>query len=292
MLIGHKQIFERLKSEADAGVLHPAQIFLGPRQIGKSKVALLLATHMQCPDESNVVLRKQIAEGADADTLIFADDGEILPITTARAIVARAAQSHARPNLIFIIENIGRMLIDSMNTLLKVLEEPGEGVFFFLTAENDDDIIPTIRSRSKISNFYPVPDADMLSACAENPYREELVRFAMGRPGKLMRLTEDPEYLNSHREMYSIVNKFFESPSLPYVFEMERKFEDKKLLADFLDILLIRSRAVLLSGERGGALEHLDFTDMIPAIEKAKSDIIAYVNPKLVIENLLIPFVP
>ena len=247
---------------------------------------------MQCPDESNVVLRKQIAEGSDADTIIFADDGEVLPIEKLRAIVARAAQSHARPNLIFIIEKIGRMAPGSMNTLLKVLEEPNEGVFFFLTAESDDDIIPTVRSRSKISTFYPVPDADMLRACAENPYRDELVRFAMGRPGKLTRLTEYTEYLSSHREMYAIVNKFFESPSLPRVFEMERKFEDKKLLHDFLDILLIRSRAVLLSGERGDALEHLDFTDMIPAIEKAKSDIIAYVNPKLVIENLLIPFVP
>lgn len=292
MLIGHKQIFDRLKAEADSGFLHPSQVFLGPRQIGKSKVALLLAMHMQCPDENQIIARKQIAEGADADTIIFADDGEVLPIEKIRALIARTAQSHTRPNLIVIIENIGRMRIETMNTLLKPLEEPGEGVFFFMTAENDDDIIPTIRSRSRITNFYPVPDADILAACAENPYRDELVRFAMGRPGKLMRLTEDAEYFNSQREMYSIVNKFIENPTLPQVFEMERKFEDKKSVADLLDILLIRSRAIMLSAQRGTALEHLDFTDMIPKIENAKSDIISNVNLKLVFENLLIPFVP
>lgn len=292
MLIGHKQIFERLKAEADSGRLHPAQIFSGPRHIGKSKIALLLATHMQCPDEGEVIARKRIAEGTDADTIICADDGEVLPIERVRWLIAKAAQSHTGRHLIFIIENIGRMRIETMNALLKTLEEPGEGIFFFMTAENDDDIIPTVRSRSRVTNFYPVPDAEMLAACAENLYREELVRFAMGRPGKLMRLTEDAEYFSAHREMYAIVNKFFENPTLPQVFEIERKFEDKKAAADFLDILLIRARAMMLSGQRGAALEHLDPTETIPAVENAKSDIIANVNLKLVLENLLIPFVP
>ncbi len=298
MLIGHKKILERLKIEASAKTLHHAQIFLGPKGVGKSKVALMLAMHMQCPDESQIVLRKQIAEGADFDTIICADDDEVLPIEKIRELIGRIGQSHTKPHLIFIIENIGRMRIESMNALLKTLEEPPMDTYFFMTAENESDIIPTIRSRSKIVNFQSVPEKEIYEACRDNAYHEELVKFAVGKPGKLMRLMNDQEYFELHRSMFSDLNRFLERPNLPAIFEMVRKYEIKsdskktKLAAkEFLDLLITRVRSIMLSGEISPALSHLDFTEVVDRIEIAKSDIMGNVNVKLVLENLLIPFV-
>jgi len=292
MLIGHKKILERLLIDAAEGRLHHSQIFLGPKSIGKSKVALMLAMHMQCPDESQIVLRKQIAEGADFDTIICADDDEVLPIEKIRELIGRIGQSHTKPNLIFIIENIGRMKIESMNALLKTLEEPPENTYFFMTAENESDIIPTIRSRSKIVNFQSVPEKEIYEACRDNAYHEELVKFAVGKPGKLMRLMNDQEYFEAHRAMYSDLNRFFERPNLPAVFEIVRKYENKLAAKEFLDLLITRVRALLLSGEITPVIAHLDFTEVVEKIEIAKSDIMGNVNVKLVLENLLIPFVP
>ena len=39
-------------------------------------------------------------------------------------------------------------------------------------------------------------------------------------------------------------------------------------------------------------LKHLDFTEMLENIEKAKEDLERNVNKRLVLENLFIPFVP
>ncbi len=292
MLIGHKQIFERLKAEVNAGTLHHSQIFLGPKSVGKSKVALMLAMQMQCPDESQIVLRKQIAEGADFDTIIFADDGEVLPIEKIRELIGRIGQSHTKPNLIFIIESIGRMKVEAMNALLKTLEEPPRDTYFFMTAENESDIIPTIRSRSKIVNFQSVPEKEIFEACHDNAYREELVKFSLGRPGKLMKLMNDQEYFEMYRETYLSLNRFFERPTLPQVFEIVRKYENKSAAKEFLDLLITRVRSLLLSGEVNPSFSHLDFTRVADDIEIAKGDIMGNVNVKLVLENLLIPLVP
>lgn len=292
MLIGHKQIFEKLCGRSERGSLHHAQIFLGPKHVGKSKVALLLAMQMQCPDESQVILRKQIADGADSDTVFFHDDGEVLEIEKVRGIVARSSITHVKPYLIFVIENIGRMKIEAMNVLLKTLEEPFDCVYFFMTANREEDIIPTIRSRAHVTNFYTVPNPEILSACKESVYAAELVNFSLGRPGKLLRLMEDMTYFNLHREMYAEVNRFLENPTLIGAFEIIKKYADKNIKEELLDLLLSRSRSLALTNEASSpALAHLDFTVVAEEIEKAKDDIMGNVNSKLVLENLLIPFV-
>lgn len=297
MLIGHQKIISELKADADAGLLHHAQIFLGPEHVGKSKVALLLAMHMQCPDESQVILRKHIAEGADPDTIFFHDDGEVLEIEKIRGLIARSSVSHTGRNLIFVIENIGRMKDAAMNALLKTLEEPREGVFFFMTANREQNILETIRSRSRIVKFSTVPDAEILAAFPGDVYAPELALFAIGRPGVFMRLREDKDEFEKYRQMYADVNVFLENPTLPGVFEMVRKYEGKN---ELLDLLLMRSRFYLLREHAGAhssasaippALVHLDFSKVCEDVENAKNDIMANVNAKLVLENLLIPFV-
>lgn len=293
MLIGHKSIFDKLKADARAGRLQHAQLFVGPEHVGKSKIALKLAMEMQCPNESEIVTRKLIASGADSDTLLFFDDGEVLPIENIRGIVSRSDLTHVRPYFIVVIENIGRMKVESMNALLKTLEEPPDGTVFFLTANREEDILPTIKSRCQISYFHTVGDSVLLEACADKPFARELVMFAMGRPGKLMRLIDDNEYFQAHKEMHSLIKYFLEAPSISSMFELIRLLEKSELSHEMLDILLHRIRTLALTGGRGQnspALEHMDFTVIMDNIERTKQDLGKNVNKRLLLENLLIPF--
>jgi len=292
MLIGHSKIYERLLEDAKAGRLHHAQLFLGPKHVGKTRVALKLAMHLQCPDDSQIVIRKQIIEGADADTLLFLDDGEVIPIEKIRQMIARTGLTHLRPYLIVIIENIGRMKIETMNALLKTLEEPPPGVLFFLTANKEEDIIPTIRSRVQVSNFSTVSDKNLMEVCKEKPFANEIVMFALGRPGKLLRLMEDPEYFAAHQQMYYNLNGFLENPSTSAVFSLLREYEKNELLQEMLDILLHRIRTYALSGKSEPMLAHLDFTLVLEEIESVKYDLKRQVNKRLLLENLLLPFAP
>ena len=211
MLYGHSALFADLKARGEAGQLSHANLFVGPAHVGKTKIATLLSVGLQGA-EDQVILKKQIMEGANADTLLFLDNGEGLSIEEVRSIVERASQSHSYPYLIFVIENIGRMKVEAANALLKTLEEPGEGVIFFLTANAEDDVLPTIRSRCSMTNFQTVPETELKQMIDGHVFEEQLLFFAMGRPGKLRRLLDEPAYLEAHQTMLQDVLKFLENP--------------------------------------------------------------------------------
>ena len=291
MLIGHDKIFERLKADAESGTLHHAHLFIGPQHVGKTKLALSLAVHMQGA-KGNVIAKKQILEGADADTILFLDDGETLPIKSVREIVARTGQTHNKAFLVFVIENIGRMRPEAMNALLKTLEEPPPGVVFFLTANNDSVVLPTIRSRCNVTNFHTVSDAIMRGACQENVNEEQLVMFAMGRPGKLRRLMDEADYFAAHQEINHDLSQCLEDPTTHRAFNLVRKYEKHALRAEMLDIFLHRIRTFALAQKSPLVLQHLDFSDLMDTIEQAKRELEQNVNARLLLEHLFLALVP
>ena len=291
MLIGHASIFERLKKDLDAGRFHHAQLFVGPQHVGKTHAALQLAIHMQEADE-NVIARKHILEGVDPDTLLFLDKGEVLPIKTVREIIERSTQSHHKPYLIVVIENIGRLKVESMNALLKTLEEPRPGVVFFLTANREEDILPTIRSRCHVTHFQTVPESELEAACDGHVYTAPLMHYAMGRPGKLHQLMHDSELFTVHQEIHQDVKQFLENPDTHAAFAMARKYEKHDQRQALLDILLHSLRGQMIRQDWPLVLNHLDPTVILDTIERSKRELSHNVNAKLLLENLLLPFAP
>lgn len=272
-MIGHQTILTDLKTLGAEGRLHHAQLFIGPEHVGKTKTALLLSVFLQGA-EDQVILKKQILEGANSDTVLFLDAGEGLSIEEVRGIVERASQSHQYPYLIFVIENIGRMKVEAANALLKTLEEPGKDVFFFLTANNEDDVLPTVKSRCHSTYFQTVPEGDLKTMIDGHVFEEQLLFFAMGRPGKLKRLMDEPEYFAAHQATLQDVLKFLENPRVGGVFDLVRKYEGSELRGEMLDILLQRTRT----------------WGLMDRVEESKRLLKQNVNAKLVLENLLLTF--
>ncbi|HAU30218.1 MAG: polymerase III subunit delta protein [candidate division TM6 bacterium GW2011_GWF2_43_17] len=62
------------------------------------------------------------------------------------ALLAETKQQQLKP-LLFVITNAELLQEQAANSLLKVLEEPPHNVFFILTTTNEQQILPTIRSR-------------------------------------------------------------------------------------------------------------------------------------------------
>ena len=88
----------------------------------------------------------------------------------------------------------------SANALLKMMEEPPEGVVFILTVRRQDDLMPTIRSRVVEYRIRPLDTA----ICAEEAVRrlpaldrekaESLSELFGGRLGLVLRAAEDQKY--------------------------------------------------------------------------------------------------
>lgn len=56
---------------------------------------------------------------------------------------------------IYIIENIEYATKEAMNTLLKMLEEPTDGIYALFTAKNTNRVLPTILSRCQVIDIKP-----------------------------------------------------------------------------------------------------------------------------------------
>ena len=65
-----------------------------------------------------------------------------------------------------LLYHVERMNEESANALLKVMEEPPEGVLFLLTADSLASVLPTIRSRCISFAVAPVSPADCTRYCA------------------------------------------------------------------------------------------------------------------------------
>lgn len=293
MVVGNQKIQERIVADAIANHLHHAHLFLGPEQVGKTAMALTLAVQLQArmgSDVESLLLKRHILSGLDADTLLFLDHGEPLPIEKIRELLERLGQGHHRPYLIVVLENLARLRTEAVNALLKTLEEPHPGTLFFLTANQEEDVLPTLRSRVQTHYFQTVPDLELLDLIPDHPLKDRLLFFAMGRPGKLIRLRDDLNYLDAHEALLRDVSAVLNEPRTSTVFALVRKYESSDLLPELLDILLRRVRSWLLTGIAPQVHNGLDLTRVLEQTEDAKIALRNNVNSKLLLENLFLTF--
>lgn len=289
MLFGHHDIFDALTREAQTGTLGHAYIFLGPESVGKTKTALELADYLQNPKKDPVV-RQHILTGTDSDTLIFLDDGKVLPIKTIREIIERLHQSHERPYLVVILENLGRLKTESVNALLKSLEEPPDGVIFFLTAHRLEDVLPTLASRARTVRFHDVGDTELKEMTDGHPLSEDLLRFSMGKPGKLYKLMHDENYLKAHLEMKQILSEFLEAPTVAAALKIARDWEKHPELPELLDMLIQDTRRLAKSEQLAESLSSNELATILDQMITARYHLDHNVNKRLLLDNLLLAY--
>lgn len=79
-----------------------------------------------------------------------------------------ALKSYEGGSKILIVWNADKMQAKSSNKLLKFLEEPPEKTLIILTAETEDNFLPTILSRTQITKIPRIEDAAIENYLAEN----------------------------------------------------------------------------------------------------------------------------
>jgi hypothetical protein len=105
-----------------------------------------------------------------------------------------------------IIERADRLTDDAQTALLKTLEEPPAGVTIVLCADDEDRLMPTVRSRSARIRLGPVATLAIEailaeSGVAEPPLAARLARIAAGRPGAAQTLARAPDAVAARDEI-------------------------------------------------------------------------------------------
>jgi DNA polymerase-3 subunit delta' len=136
----------------EPGAMTHAWLLTGPPGSGRSVAAKAFAAGLQCPDGGCGTCRecRTALEGSHADVDVIATEGLTLTVKLARELVQLAAR---RPSVgrwrVIVIEDADRLHERAADALLKALEEPVARTVWILCAPSLEDVIITIRSRSR-----------------------------------------------------------------------------------------------------------------------------------------------
>lgn len=157
-LYGNDQLKLYIKTKISDGTLPHALIFEGADGSGKSTVAHLTAMSL----EPNFA--EKIQKDASPDVTVHRpDEGKkSIGVELIREIKGAAYIKPQELSVrVFIIEDAHLMTAAAQNALLKVLEEPPHGVYFFLLCENSSALLPTVRSRAPVMKLSVFSDEEL-----------------------------------------------------------------------------------------------------------------------------------
>lgn len=151
-----ESVRESLKKIVSSGKIPQAFLFSGPKGIGKTSAARILAKIIDC--EKNGKKLKEpcnrceqcitISKGSNLD-VVELDAASNRGIEDVRNLRDAVKLSPARAKKkVYIIDEAHMLTTEASNALLKTLEEPPEHVMFILATTNPEKLVETIRSRT------------------------------------------------------------------------------------------------------------------------------------------------
>lgn len=170
-IVGQQPVVDMLRGIAEGDPAHIAQswLFCGPPGSGRSNVAIAFAAALECPRHGcgECEVCRAILERRHPDVQVMATDKVTIGIDEVRRLVEDSEETpHTSPWRVIIIEDVDRMLERTTNVLLKEVEEPAEHTIWMLCAPSPQDVLPTIRSRTRLVTL-AVPQTKDVAAFIE-----------------------------------------------------------------------------------------------------------------------------
>ncbi|WP_273444887.1 DNA polymerase III subunit gamma/tau [Neolewinella agarilytica] len=177
-VVGQQHVSQTLKNALQTDHLAHAFLFCGPRGVGKTTSARILAKVLNCQnrtedyepcnkcdscvsfdDNANVYIRElDAASNNSVDHIRSLNEQARIPLDKGRS-------------RIFIVDEVHMLSQAAFNAFLKTLEEPPPNTIFILATTEKHKIIPTILSRCQIFDFKRIQPVDIIghlkSICAE-----------------------------------------------------------------------------------------------------------------------------
>ena len=159
-IVGQQAVVGQMQAivSGDPKALAQSWLICGPPGSGRSNVARAFAAALESPDrglsDEPTNITRQVLSGTHPDVTTLATNKVTIGIDDVRQLILTSEQMPSTaPWRIIIIEDVDRMLERTTNVLLKEIEEPSPHTIWLLCAPSAQDVLPTIRSRTRIVNL-------------------------------------------------------------------------------------------------------------------------------------------
>ena len=308
------------------GNIPHALLFTGIDGIGKRKTALTVAAALNCrtadrPETGGSGAGapcgqcrpcRKIISGNHPDVIVITPEKSRIKISAIRELVhTLAAKPYEASWRVVVIDQAEAMNPEAGNALLKLLEEPPENTILILTAGNTHSLLPTIVSRCQQVTFNPIPEKALVDHLEKQGLPHDkaaiLAKQANGSYAKADRLV-GTGWIGRREWILRVVAppEGHDEPSLrigALLAFSERLSRDREAIPDALDILTSWFRDLAVAKAGSGRLVNTDLAeriisiaahyrmsrllDGIAALETAKKNIQANLNPRLVLDIMM-----
>lgn len=168
-VVGQSHITTTLKNAIDNNHLAQALLFCGPRGVGKTTCARILARMV------NGVEEVENTDASNAMNIYELDAASNNSVEDIRNLIDQVRYAPQEGNYkVYIIDEVHMLSNQAFNAFLKTLEEPPPYAIFILATTEKHKVIPTILSRCQIFDFNRIEISDITWQLDKIAKKEEI----------------------------------------------------------------------------------------------------------------------
>lgn len=245
-----KLLYQTFVNSLKKNRLSHAYLIKGSEGSPLLETSLFLAKSLICPSSDPLACENcftciRFDEGNYADFKLLNGQEKNIKVSDIEELQSffQKTPSEKSGKMIYIIHALENSNRESLNAILKFLEEPQENVYAFLTTYNEDKLLPTILSRTQHLKLLPLKKSELIEELMQNGVSQDdselLVQF-YGDKDTILKVVENNSFSKIKDLVFDVLDLLIDSTEEALYFienNAVNEIKDKVTARLFLDIL-------------------------------------------------------